>query len=120
MKIVYSIILIAFLAIAVFGYTGFSTSHNTAFMQCLNTLGQNPACGMNMADMGTYHASAYLGFSLAILSILLLLLLSLSAFEKKLLTSGTHAIHFSGVVLSDYSNRQLHWLQLLQKRSVIA
>ena len=54
--------LITFVAIAVFGFCGFSMDHHTAFMSCVRTLTGGFSCSNNF-DMGLKHVGIYQSFS---------------------------------------------------------
>jgi len=75
MKALYLFSLIAFLAVAVFGFSGFSANHDTGFMACANFVNnQSAGCSANNFQMAISHVQTYLSFTLGILLVFFLII----------------------------------------------
>jgi hypothetical protein len=73
MKLLAVGVIISFIAVAGFGFAGFSVTHDTAFMTCAGHL-MGSACNTN--SMAEIHTNIYHNFSLAILAMMIMLVLA--------------------------------------------
>ena len=116
MKCLAYIIAISFIAIAVFGFVGFSSHHDSSFMICASNL-TGQSCSNQ--DMAILHAKIYQGFSLGIVVAIVLGLL-VQVYSNRFCSGNETACRFVYQTIESNDDSQIWkidtWFELHQKR----
>ncbi len=117
MKLLACIAFIAFIAIAVFGFCGFSMDHHTVFMNCVRTVAGDFTCSNGIA-MGLKHVSIYQSFSQALLIVLVLLLVVviLTIFSIAQNDLFSYQSNNNIDIIVQAKTQFMDWLELSEKR----